>query len=212
MTGCIIKQEEGLGKAICLALKDFDHAIDLSNALTLRKILEGQGNADEYKELLQNLREFCNSSKWGGNEIQRQLLRLQDLGDGGGLGFVVELFFLALEQLFSTSSSNESLSALYMGTFRAITSDWEANKNSFGIQKLLLDFAWSRRWEFSYVYPIYIIEEFFLLLGNIFEGKTGPHIDEAAQKFESFRVFSTTGGKFRDRMLRVLTGAQAQSS
>src|SRR5258708_29535425 len=40
-----------------------------SPALTLRKILEGQGNADEYKGLLQNLREFRYSYSWEGNEI-----------------------------------------------------------------------------------------------------------------------------------------------
>src|SRR5713226_9128585 len=66
-----------------------------SPAQTLRKILGGQGNADEYKELLQNLREFRSSPFWERNEIQRQLFRLQDLRDGGGLGFMVELFFLA---------------------------------------------------------------------------------------------------------------------
>ncbi len=31
MTRCIIKHKEGLGKAICLAHKDIDHAIDLGN-------------------------------------------------------------------------------------------------------------------------------------------------------------------------------------
>src|SRR5258708_986089 len=77
-----------------------------SPVLTLRNILKGQGNADAYKELLQNLRVFCHSFNSEGNEIQRQVWRLQDLHDGGGLGFMVELFFLCFEQLLSTSSSN----------------------------------------------------------------------------------------------------------
>jgi hypothetical protein len=118
--------------------------------------------------------------------MQRQLWRLQDLRDGGGLGFTVELFFLALSQLLSTSSSKESHSALYTGTFRAITSDWSKHKHSLGTQNLLLNIAMSHRWEFDGYYPAYIVDEFLLLLGNIFEGQTGPHIDEARQQFESF--------------------------
>ena len=186
-----------------------------SPALTLRKILGGQGNVDEYKELLQNLRAFCFSPwlapRWRGNEMQRQLLRLQDLLDGDGLGFTVELFFLAFNQLLSKSSSKESHSALYTGTFRAITSDWNKHKRSLETKKLLLDIAWSHRMAFSYEYPAYIVDEFISLLGNIFEGQTGPHIDEAVQKFASFEKLDAVM-KFRDRMLRVITGAQAQSS
>jgi hypothetical protein len=109
-----------------------------SPALTLRNILEGQGDADAYKELLKNLK-FSPFPGWRGDEMQRQLWRLQDLRDGGGLGFTVELFFLALSQLLSTSSSKESHSALYTGTFRAITSDWSKHKHSLGTQNLLLD-------------------------------------------------------------------------
>jgi hypothetical protein len=183
-----------------------------SPAKTLRKILGGEGNADEYKELLESLEEFRFSSHWGRNEMQRQLLRLQDLGDGGGLGFMVELFFLAIKQLLYTSLSGESHSALYTGTFRAITSDWSKHKHSPGTQKLLLDIAWSRRKAFANsTYPTFIVDEFFSLLGNIFEGQKGPHIDEAVQEFKSSKVYSTER-KFRDRMLRVFTGAQAQSS
>src|SRR6267142_2090304 len=56
--------------------------------------------------------------------FRRQLWagRLQDLS-GGVLGFAVELFFLALKQLLSTSSesSKESHSEFYIGTFRAVT-------------------------------------------------------------------------------------------
>jgi hypothetical protein len=66
-----------------------------SPALTLHNILEGQGDPDVYKELLKNLKNFHFSS-WQGDEMQQQLWRLQDLGERGGLGFTVELFFLAL--------------------------------------------------------------------------------------------------------------------
>ena len=75
------------------------------------------------------------------NPLRRELWRLQDLREGGGLqvGFIteVELFFLALRQPLSASSSKESHSALLVGTFQAITPDWNKYKSSLGTQKLL---------------------------------------------------------------------------
>jgi hypothetical protein len=174
-----------------------------SPALTLRNILEGRGDVDAYKELLKNLENSPVLFGWQGDEIQRQLWRLQDLRDGGGLGFTVEIFFLALEQPLSTSLSNESHSALYTGTFRAITSDWGKHKDSLETQNLLLDIAMSRRWEFGAVYPAYIVDEFLLLLGNVFEGQTGPHVDRARQQFESSIMYDSR--RFAERVLRVLT-------
>jgi Family of unknown function (DUF6535) len=169
---------------------------------TLRNILEGQGDDEAYKELVKNLR---NSSLiWGGDEMQRQLLRLQDLRDGGGFGFTVELFFLALLRLLSTSSSKESHSALYTGTFRAITSDWGKHKDSLGTQKLLLYIAMSRRWDFNYNYPVYIVDEFLVLLRNILEGQAGSHIDEAIAKLTSTSSFEVL--EFDDRLLKVIRG------
>jgi len=122
------------------------------------------------QELLQNLKEFCYSFKWWRDETQRQLLRLQGLRDGGGLGFMVDLFFLAFEQLIFTSLSTKPHSALYTGTFRAITSDWSKHKHSLGTQK------------------------------PPFEGQKGPHVDEAAQEFESSQGFS----QLRERLLSVI--------
>jgi hypothetical protein len=180
--------------------------------LTLRNILEGQGDADAYKELLKNmksLRPFPHQRRAEFDEMQRLLWRLQDLRDGGGLGFTVELFFLVLSQLLSTSSSKESHSALYTGTFRAITSDWSKHKHSLGTQKLLLDIAMSRQWELNVTHPVYIVDEFLLLLGNIFEGQTGPHIDKARQQFETFGTMGPL--MFSERVLKVLTREQAQS-
>jgi len=176
---------------------------------SLRNILEGQGDADAYKELLKDLEEFRFRSSWQGHEMQRQLWRLQDLRDGGGLGFTVELFFLALSQLLSTSSSKRSHSALYTGTFRAVTSDWSKHKESPGTQKLLLSITMSRRWEFEDIYPAYIVDEFLLLLGSVFEGQTGPHIDKARQQLESSRSYGRR--RFRERVLMILTRGQAQS-
>ena len=177
-----------------------------SPATTLRNIFEGQEDADAYKELLKNLRIFLYFPTWQGDEFQQQFWRLQDLHDGGGLGFTVELFFLALSQLLSTSSSKESHSALYVGTFRAITSDWSKHKDSLGTQKLLLSIAVSRRREFGGHYPAYIVDEFLLLLSNIFEGQTGSHIDKARQRFESREWYDSVG--FKEGMLRILTQGQ----
>ena len=156
-----------------------------SPATTLRNILEGQGDADSYKSLLRNLREFSFRFDWKGNEVQRQLWRMQVLRDGGGLGFTVELFFLSLDQLLSTSSSKESHSALYMGTFRAITSDWSRYKHSLGTQNLLLYIAWSRFEHFGGRYPACIVDEFLELLGNCFEGQTRSRIDELVEQLMS---------------------------
>jgi hypothetical protein len=167
-------------------------------ALTLRNILEGQGDVNAYKELLKNLDNFPFWSGWHGDEMQRQLWRLQDLGDGGGLGFTVEMFFLAFSQLFSTSPK-EFHSALYTSTFRIITSDWCKHKDSVATQRFLLNIAMSR-WEFDGPYPAYIVDEFLLLLSNIFKGQTGPHIDRVRQQIELYGP-----GGFKGRVLRILT-------
>jgi hypothetical protein len=76
-------------------------------------------------------------------------------------------------------------------------------------RNLLLDIAMSRPDEFDGHYPAYIVDEFLLLLGNIFEGQTGSHIGEAMQQFESARW--PGHGRIRERVWRVLTLGQAQS-
>jgi hypothetical protein len=187
-----------------------------SPALTLRNILEGQGDADAYKELLKSLEKFRFLPDRQRYEMRRQFQRLQDLSErgvglrGGGFGFTVELFFLALSQLLSTSSSKESHSALYTGTFRAITSDWREHKYSDGTQNLLLDIAMSRHVEFERDYPAYIVDEFLLLLENIFAGQTGPRIDEARQRVRRFLFYGSLTG-FKERVSRIFTSGQAQS-
>ena len=179
-----------------------------SPALTLRNISKGQGDADAYKKLLKTLTNFRFSS-WQEDEMQRQLWRLQDLSDGGGLGFTVEVFFIALSRLLSTPPSKESHSALFTGTFLAITSGWSEHRQSLGTQKLLLDIAMSRRKEFDVDYPDYIVDEFLLLLGNIFEGQTDLHIDKAKQQFTSSTMDPYR--RFGDKVLRALTKGQTQS-
>jgi uncharacterized protein DUF6535 len=179
-----------------------------SSAPTLRKTLEGQANADEYKELLQDLKKFRSLPRWEGNEMQREVWRLQDLHDGGGFGFTVELFFLASDQLWSTSSSKEDHSEVYLSTFKAITSGWSKHKNLPGTRNLLLDIVQSRHWQFGGDYfPPYIVDEFFLLLRNIFEGQPDSRINEARQQVESFDWGSYLDS--RNRVLEAITGEQA---
>jgi hypothetical protein len=180
-----------------------------SPALTLRIILEGQRDADVHKELPRKLGGAYFMSGWQGYEMEQQLCDLQDLYDGGGLGFTVKLFFFAFDQLLSISPSMESHSALYTGTFRAITSDWSKHKDCLGTQNILLDIAMSRCWEFGTDYPAYIVDEFLLLLGNVLEGRTGPHIDRARQWFttEPSRMYDPR--MFMERVLRVLTWGRA---
>ena len=176
---------------------------------TLRNILEGRGDAEEYKQMLKNLMEFrSRASNWQGDELQRQVWRLQDLRNGLGLGFMVELFFLGLKQLLP--KAKESYHTLYLGTFRAITRDWRRHKNSVGTQKLLLNVALSHSVDFQSIYPLYIADEFLELLGNIFEGQTGSHIDDAVRQLTSSSYYFYD--VFRARLLDVITRARAQSS
>ena len=121
---------------------------------------------------------------------------------------MVELFFLTHSQLSSASTSKESHSALYTGTFRAITSHWSKHKDSLETQEVLLDIAMSRLQEFESHYPAYIVDEFLSLLGDIFEGQTGPHIDQARQQCEPSRWYGPR--RFREGVLRVLTSEQAR--
>ena len=179
-----------------------------SPALTIRNIIGGQGGADAYKELRKNLQEYVYYSSWKGYEMQQVLWRLQDLRDGGGLGFAVELFFLALSQLLSTSSSTESHSTLYTSTFRAIISGWREHKDSLGTQQVLLNIAISHRWQFEACYPAYIVDEFFSLLGNVFEGQAGQRIDDANRYLQFFRY---QDGRLTQGILSVLRQAQAPS-
>src|SRR5258708_4888371 len=95
----------------------------------LRDIIEEQSteeheeqSTEEHEETLkslESLREIPVSLRGLNNYLmKRQLWRLLDLRDGRGLGFTIELFFLALRQLhfLSESSSSELTKVFYMGT------------------------------------------------------------------------------------------------
>jgi hypothetical protein len=137
--------------------------------------------------------------------FQRQLWRLHDLRDCGGLGFTVEHFLLVFKQLLSTSLSQDSHSALYIATFRVITSDWRDYRHSLGTQKILLNAVASEQGiVHRFDYPTYITDELLVLLGNVFEGQTGPHIENAMQQLsrpdERFVM-----QEFRTKALRAIS-------
>jgi hypothetical protein len=181
---------------------------------TFRGILEGQWDANAFQEIRKNLKDLYIRPGWRDYLSHRQLWRLQDLRDGRGLGFTVELFFLALNQLLSKSSSK----ALYVGTFRAITSDWSKCKHSLGTQKLLLDMVMPKGLVTVSGYPDYIVDEFLKLLGNILEGQTGPHIDDAEKKISEyirvgrFVLANMLKRSFLRKALDVIARARASSS
>jgi hypothetical protein len=160
-------------------------------AKTLRKILEGKKGVD-FQKTIKDLREFVSLSTWSIKPDQpdklfrRQLWRLQDLSVGG-LGFTVELFFLALKQLLSSSSSKESHPELYIGTLRAITARGSDYRASPGTQKLLLDMVVPYRGIiFDFDFPDKVVTEFLKFLGSILEGHTGDrHIDEVVEQLTS---------------------------
>ena len=98
-----------------------------------------------------------------------------------------------------------------MSTLHLTGASLEASTNVFGNSKspqyrhsMLCRTSDSE--EFYDHYPSYIVDKFLLLLDNVFEGQTGPHIDSARQCFESFRSNSGKFREFRDRVSRVLTG------
>jgi len=70
--------------------------------------------------------------------MKRHLWRLKTLRGSGGFGFTMELFPLALRQL-SSPSPPELKRVIYIGTFRAITSGWENNKDPSVTQRVSLN-------------------------------------------------------------------------
>ena len=129
--------------------------------------------------------------------MERQFWRLLDLVDGGGLGFTIELFFLALKQLSCASqlsdefSSSESKKVFYTSTFDVIKSNWKRSRDSAGTQRILLDLLCDiiiqGRGIFSdFRYPPYIVEMLLDFVGEMVEGHGGlnPHINEVIDELE----------------------------
>ncbi|KAH9016778.1 hypothetical protein EDB85DRAFT_2204753 [Lactarius pseudohatsudake] len=132
------------------------------------------------------------SLRWPNGLMMRQLWRLQDVRDGGSLGFSAELFFLSLRRLLSISSLDESNSLFYTGTFKTITSRWEESKQSLGTHGVLLtiicDLIIPGRGTFSdFSCPESITTMLLDVIGKMLQGYTGPdeHIRDAVREIES---------------------------
>ena len=184
----------------------------------LQNILEGQDSEPgKFQELLNDLRSFQlqKARIYTGNLVQLQLWRFQDLCFAGGLGFTVEIFFISLKELLSTSPSKDSQSTLYTSTFRAITSDWREYRDSSGTQNILLHLISSRRGLMSrFNYPTYITDELLAFVGNMFRGQTGPHIDKAMDALRKERdpeIYDGPPG-FSTRALNVLLSSSQSSA
>ncbi|KAH9059228.1 hypothetical protein EDB87DRAFT_819810 [Lactarius vividus] len=171
----------------------------------LRDILEGRGTIDTL-EGLKSIDMIPISLRGSNGLMTRQLWRLQDLRDGGGLGFTIELFFLSFR---STSPSQVPDNVFYAETFRKITSRWMETRESLGTQKILLnivcDLVIQSRGMFSdFSYPKYITNMLLEMVGNILRGNSGPgsHIDDAMQEIGSANSINCIG--FRDRAWNIL--------
>ncbi|KAN0136288.1 hypothetical protein V8E53_005893 [Lactarius tabidus] len=180
----------------------------------LREVLDGQV-ADGHKEVLESLKfvdQVPVSLRRPNDLMKRQLWRLQDLRDGGGLGFTIELFFLSLRQLLSIPSFHESNSVFYTGAFKTITSHWAESKDSPGTQQVLLnilcDLIIKGRGVFSdFSYPEPITSTFVDMVGHMFQGYTGAdeHIRNAVGEIESVDSLICMDMKLRRRALGALS-------
>ena len=160
----------------------------------LRDIVEEQ-NFDRHEEILESLESIGKipiSLRRLNHLMKRQLWRLQDLRDGGGFGFTVELFFLALRQFSSASLTPKSKKLLYLGTFKVITSGWMDSRDSFGTQGILLDLVCDlvieARGPFSdFPYPAYIVDKLLELVGKIVDGHEDSyaHINDAVEELRN---------------------------
>ena len=160
----------------------------------LREVLNGQVT-DEYEEVLESLKsvdQVSLSLRRPDGLMKRQLWRLQDLRDGGGFGFTIELFFLSLRRLLSLPSLHGSNNVLYIGTFKVITSNLEESRDSPGTQQILLsiicDLIFQDRGIFSgFLYLELITTMLVDTLGNILQRYVGPdwHIYDALREIES---------------------------
>jgi hypothetical protein len=184
-------------------------------AHAFQNVLNGQWDYFAFSEGIKDLQEMISLLR--DDPLRREVWRLQDLCEGCGLGFTVELLFLARKQLLSTSSSRESHSALFAGTLRAITSDSNKYKTPLGTQKLLLDWVVSDNnivFGPTDTYPDPVIDEFLRLLAIVLKGQEGPHIvetvEQLTEKMGSHHYLIATRRAFYQKALAVITQANGQ--
>jgi hypothetical protein len=200
-----------------------------SYSSALRDIIDGRGDGT-YDEILKSLEILwgeadSHSSRWNivhrRHLMVRQLWRLQDLRDGNGFGFWVELFFLAVCQLVTIPLSPDNLSVIILGTLRTITSNWRQHKHSIATQRVILnlvcDLAIVDRGLLSnHVVPSYLTDGLLVLLENILEGQSGSHIDEAMKELEDAIKKGESAradvNLFRAEAVKVISRSRAPAS
>jgi hypothetical protein len=196
----------------------------------LRDIIDGQCD-DTYQEILDSLGTLWDESdkhSWSGvhrrHLMERQLWRLQDLRDGGGFGFWVELMFLVVEQLGFMPLSPDALSSLILGMFRAVTSNMRQHQHSIGTQRVILnlvcDLAIHERGPLSYCdIPTFITDELLVFLEKMLEGQSGSHIDDAMKELEDAEEQEAVTGPtqwphnrlFRAKAVKVVSRLRASA-
>ena len=159
------------------------------------------GSIDEIPVPLRQLKNLMTSQLW----------RLQDLRDGGGLGFTIELFFLSLRQLSPTSLSPELNRVFYTGTFEVITSGWENTKDPSGIQRILLnvicDLVIKSCGVFSdFSYPKYIVKMLLDIVGDMLDrhSNTQPHVNNAVEELWNVNPRDCMDRSLRSEALKKL--------
>ena len=193
----------------------------------LRDLINKRGNGT-YRVILESLETLwgeCDRPSSSGIHrrrlMERQLWRLQDLRDGGGFGYLVEFFFLVIQQQFGIPLPSDAHAPLILGMFRAVTSNWRQHKYSIGTQRVILnlicDMAILGRGLLSNCYiRTYITDELLVLLGNMVEGQSGSHIDEAMKELDDAikmqdaePVWSTPFRLFRAKAVEVISRSRA---
>ncbi|KAH8985736.1 hypothetical protein EDB86DRAFT_2832958 [Lactarius hatsudake] len=155
----------------------------------LREVLDGQvpEGYNDVLESLKSLEKVPFSLRQPNGLMRRQLWRLQDVRDGGGLG------------------------VFYIGTFKTITSHWMEGRKSLGTQRILLniicDLTIRGRGVFSdFSYPESIMTMFVDMVGNIFQGYEGPdeHVRDAVREIESVDTRTCMDTGLRRRALAAI--------
>ena len=183
--------------------------------LNFREILYG-GSSDRENVILESLKivgKIPTSRRRPDNLMMRQLWRLQDLRDGSGLGFTLELFFLAFRELSPTSTAQDPLDVFFGGTFEVIKSRWADSKDSLGTQNILLNLACDLiipgRGVFSdFHYPSYLTDMLFRLITDMLGGSTGSHIHDFLQELEEDRPRKRMDMLLRHKALMAITRRQ----
>ncbi|KAH8983280.1 hypothetical protein EDB92DRAFT_1951685 [Lactarius akahatsu] len=189
-----------------------------SYADTFRDILDEKTNG-VHDKILGSLHALWDNANHGRSIVhqqhlmERQLWRLQDLRDGSGFGFSIELFFLVLPQLLFVASSRDTHSALYIRTFRDITSNWKQHKSSIGTQRVILNLVYDIAIPFRGIfsdrqYPEYITDELLELLRNMVEEPSGSHIGDALSDLGPFNA----GNPFAKKAMDIISRARVPSS